>query len=244
MKAENINTTETVGIKRVATKNIIANKFADKNKKTPARILNEQKKTCEEPNGVLIEDMHRLIGNLRLTYVEQFYAKRIALLPIAEKKVAELSQHCTECSAPDLIKQISIPVSQLMRVVEESQKPILCIDEATANLACMLVFASVQSELTKKHWQDLPNGEELLIQAENHFEELCSGLKIGRRTRAIMNKKKNVTLEVTENMDTEKTKMKLFIGMSGDMFAHIIVFASDENTARKMAEEYIVDKIL
>jgi hypothetical protein len=182
---------ENVGEKKVAkTKFNIAHRYAKFNAKTPQRILNEQVPNNEDPICFLIEDVFNSIELYGNHCQRSFIEERRGYLTSAEKKLSELAAYPSDGSVSGLFEKFGKPASQLIRVMEENQKPILCLDEATVNHAFALIYARTQSSLLNKHWKELPDGEALLLEADNHLEELCSRLKIGRRSRATINKKK------------------------------------------------------
>lgn len=182
---------ENTGTKRVAMKNTIVHRYIKFNAKTPIRILQEQTNNGEDPICLTIEDTYNLVEQVARSSSYLFFKNNKAFLHSAEKKTMELSSYSIDDSfVPTFIQEFGKPSSVLIRVMEEEQKPLLCIDEAVANLACTLMDARIQTALLSKYWKDLPNGEEQLKQSDVHFEALCSSKKIGRRTRAIISRKK------------------------------------------------------
>lgn len=181
---------ENADTKKKAIKRNIAHRYIKYNSKTIHRIVREQSANNEDPTCLLIKVAEDLIEQYGNYSAYRFFEANRSYLPSAEGKMLELSPYCSYVSASNLIEQVGKPASELIKSIEEAQKPILCIDEATANRACMLVCARTLSVLTKKYWRDLPNGDALLFKAEEQFEELCSSLKIGRRTSSIINRNK------------------------------------------------------
>ncbi len=179
------------GTKKVATtKKNVAHKFIKSNLKTPYKIILEHPVEGENLTCLSNDDACKFIELYGNICMYNFFDENRVYLPIAEKKLVEFSPYSSYGSFDNLVDQFGKPASELIKMMEENRQPVLCLDGATANLACMLICARTQATLLSKHWKDLPNGEELLLKADNHFEELCSSLKIGRRTKSIINRKK------------------------------------------------------
>ena len=183
---------EEATIKAITYKKTIAHRYIKKNYKTPVRIENENPDKGEVIQCITIEDANTLLENYGKFCECQFYEKHKTYIPNAEKRMEGLTSNLIENSINDYIAQNSKPVSELKTMMEDSKQPLLCIGEAAANSACMLIHARTQVALLVKYWKDLPDGKELLRIADNNFEELCSTLKIGRRTRAIISRKKTI----------------------------------------------------
>lgn len=198
---------ENTGTKTKTIKQNIVHRYIKLNLKTPYRIVRDRPTENESRICLTHEDTLLLIEQYENYATYRFYDEHKAYIPVSEQKLEELSSYSSYVSGPNLIERLGKPISERIKTIEEIQKPLLCVDDSVANLACMLIYARLQANLTKKYWEDLPDGEELLLKADNHFEELCSGLKIGRRTRSIINRKKvegQANAEnLTDNIDRE-----------------------------------------
>ncbi|HEX8515182.1 MAG TPA: hypothetical protein VGB43_08755 [Flavobacterium sp.] len=166
-------------------------RFLAKELKSPFRLHHECK--TEDILCLLEAPSMSLIDEYSKTCTKAFYKEHAPYLVNSAKELAKLAPfHCKEDK--ELINERAKPLKELIRLVEEYQEPIVCIDQGTASLITMLVYGRVNVSLLKKHWKDLPEGELKLMKANEFLEELASGLKIPRRTSVII-KRKNQTSE-------------------------------------------------
>jgi hypothetical protein len=206
MTNNNVADLQNVGAKPVKIKRTVAHRYIKSKSKTGYRILREYSANNEDPICLTIKEAYNLITQHENCCAYQFYQTNKLFLPIAGKMMAELIEH----SFYDLSDKVGTPVSELIKSMEEQGIPMLCVDASVANHAFKLIYARTISNLTKKYWEDLPNGAKLLTNSDDDFENLCSTLKIGRRTRAGIARKKinyEPTLqELTDRLAEKKYK--------------------------------------
>jgi len=182
---------ENIGTKRVAMKNTIVHRYLKNNAKTPVRILHERTNNVEDPICLTTEDAYNLIERCARSSYYLFFNNNKAFIHSAEKRAMELSPYLVDDNfVATFIEEFGKPASVFIKMMQEEQKPLLCIDEAIANLACALMDVRIQTILLNTYWKDLPNGEERLKQSDIQFEALCSNKKIGRRTREAISRRK------------------------------------------------------
>lgn len=192
MTTDNQASLENVGTKRVAMKNTIVHRYLKSNAKTPIRILHERTNNVEDPICLTTEDAYNLIERCARSRSFLLFNDNKAFLHTAEKRAMELSPYAVDDNfVATFIEEFGKPASVFIKMMQEEQKPLLCIDEAVANLACALMDARIQTIFLNTYWKDLPNGEERLKQSDIQFEALCSNKKIGRRTREAINRRKS-----------------------------------------------------
>jgi hypothetical protein len=166
----------------------VSNRFADNETRTVIRILNESEGN-EDQLCVLHPDIEELILQQKCQTELLFFQSNKAYLPTAAKKVAALAHFESMENAEQGIKRKAKLLSELITLSEQNGLPITCIKEGDAHMACLLAHFHVKAILMNKYWMDLPEGAILKDKCDQEFEELCSGLKIPRRTRAIMKRK-------------------------------------------------------
>lgn len=166
----------------------VSNRFADNETRSVIRILNENEGS-ENQLCVLHPDMEDLILQQKCQTELLFFQSNKTYLTIAAEKIAALAHFETMENAEQGIKQKAKTLSELITLTEKNGSPITCIKEGDAHMACLLAHFHVKAILVNKHWKDLPGGVLLKDKCDQEFEELCSGLKVPRRTRAIMKRK-------------------------------------------------------
>lgn len=191
MTTDNQASLENIDKIRVAMKNTIVHRYLKYNAKTPIRILHNRTNNVEDPICLTTEDAYNLVERCARSRYYLLFNDSKAFIHSAEKRAMELSPYLVDDNfVATFIEEFGKPASVFIKMMQEEQKPLLCIDEAVANLACALMDARIQTIFLSKYWKDLPNGEERLKQSDVQFEALCSNGKIGRRTREAINRKK------------------------------------------------------
>jgi hypothetical protein len=153
---------------------------------TPFELMAENKDSDYSVRAVLKEKAERFIDSYYKRCTLQYYSQHKAYLRNAEEKISALSEHGFITPVTELIQELSDPVRRLAEMMEENGAPLLCIEDSELLLACYLMEARVLSELMRKHYREIPNGIEFLEKADEIFEDLCSKMKIPRRTRALL----------------------------------------------------------
>lgn len=194
MQNQNEGSLESLSQEKVKLKKTIVERAADKNAKSPVKIGNENPEENVKTMCVAANDFCPIIQKYGGYCQRAFYVEGEVYIPGAEKKIQKLSSYSSFSSVSELIESVWKPAYQFIEIMEENKKPILCIDAKVANLIGKLIHARTQSMLLSKHWSELPDGKNRLFLADEHFEELCSSLRLARRTRSIINKKKIITV--------------------------------------------------
>lgn len=194
MQNHNEGSLESLSQEKVKLKKTIVHRGADKNAKSPVKIANENPQENVKTMCVAADDFYPIIQKYGGYCERAFYIEGEAYILGVEKKIQNLSPYSSFSSVSELIESVWKPAYQFIEIMEESKKPILCIDAKVANLIGMLIHARTRSSLLSKHWSELPDGKNQLFLADEHFEKLCSSLRLSRRTRSIINKKKIVTV--------------------------------------------------
>lgn len=93
---------------------------------------------------------------------------------------------------PDSLESSLKTADELSLLMEESNTLIKCVTFTDYKNALDILKKRQNAHFFNKHWKDLPNGHSLLAEADEEFNAICASLKIGRRTRSIINQKNNI----------------------------------------------------
>lgn len=129
-----------------------------------------------------------------------YYEPRMAYLKIATKKLEELKEFAEYESISKIIEDFGVRATDVIKAMEEKKTPIRCVGDSEIRQACFLVHARINLQLTKKHWRDLPEGQELLEDFQKRYEDLCTSLKLKPIT---FNRKQNLNQSNTNNLKSE-----------------------------------------
>lgn len=183
---------ESAGANESSKNMKIVFRYLRKNLGTPYKILSNYPSDNPDPVCLFETDFKNVVEPYSRYCEADFFETHKAYLLIANKKLSELASYKSYDSVAGIIETLGKPSSEIIKQMEEEQKPILCVSDYTIQQACLLIYARTLSTLTKKYWEELPNGEDLKTKADNHFEDLCANSKIPRRTSTIIKRKKEL----------------------------------------------------
>lgn len=171
-------------------KRTVVDRYLSLNLRTPVSIVNDNNNedlVCLRETDVL---------NFRHEYTlyceHQFFMKNRLYLPDASKALSKLPVFTDVFSVEEIIMRNALGAKELIVEMERSESIAFCIDEASVHLLAMLIFGKVNTDLMKRYSRDLPDGATRLQLADEYFENICSQLRLPRRTRAIMKRPKSV----------------------------------------------------
>ncbi len=155
----------------------------------PHKFLNDPVTNDPDPYLILLEHLPSVVLPYSYYCYKNWIDQNKAYIKHYDKENAKIKPCSSYDSAARAIDSLGIRASEIIKLMEEQQQPIFCIDEATVIQTCLLIHARTVTILTNKYWRELPSGAQLRMNADYHFEELCASLKIPRRTRAIIQRK-------------------------------------------------------
>lgn len=165
-------------------KRTVVDRYLSLSLRTPVSVVNNNNN--EDVLCLRETDLLNFQHEYTLFCTHQFYTKNRIYLTGANKALSKLPVFTDVFSVEAIVKSNALSAKQLIVEMEKSGSIAFCIDEASVHLLAMLIFGRVNTDLMKKYWKDLPDGSIKLQLADEYFENICSQLKLPRRTRAIM----------------------------------------------------------
>lgn len=136
-----------------------------------------------------LEDAFFLTEMCKFLQQHKFYIENQAFLIKASRELSSIGKTVRELYPSEKTPMdFAIPVSELVNEMIENKTPLNCIRYEDFIDAKSLTDCRQRLILLRKHFLDIPNGQQLLAGQELAFENLCKQFKIGRRTKAIIQK--------------------------------------------------------
>ena len=205
-KPKNMKTNEETKLENQIESKIklgIEGVYGRKNFMSPLQVIREH--PAQNPNPYVLPwpSFVKSMNVYAKHCIWNFYKPKQAYLKVASKKIKEFEDFAEHESISKIIEDYGVPALDIIKEMEETQQPIRVVGDVEIRQACLLVHARINFTLMKKHYFELPNGDELLAKYTFHYDDLCSSLKVTRtKTRAI--KKNNLNQSNVEQSNSEK----------------------------------------